>query len=180
MQAAVDYYEGPALVSMSVYESKTDNCSIPDMPRTTSTLPMTLPTATPTTPTPCAGDEYEIEEGDDCHSISLSEGIGTGWLLMDNNLPAWCDSFPTEGTLCLVNKCDVVTVEEGDTCHSIAFAAEITDVQLHAWNLVGISFLNQPSPPPKKKKHRSIILLLLSSLFLISTFLFSFLIGILV
>lgn len=87
-------------------------------------------------PTPCAGDEYEIQLGDDCHSISLSEGIGTAWLLMDNNLAAWCENFPTEGALCLVNKCNVVTVQAGDSCHSIAYAANITDVQLKAWNLV--------------------------------------------
>lgn len=79
---------------------------------------------------------YAVQSGDDCHSVSLSQGIGTAWLLMDNNLPAWCESFPTGGTLCLVNKCDVVTVQAGDSCHSIAHAASITDVQLKAWNLV--------------------------------------------
>ena len=55
---------------------------------------------------------------------------------MDNSLPAWCDKFPTSGTLCLENKCDVVTVPANATCHSIAKSANITDVQLKSWNLV--------------------------------------------
>ncbi|GKT97447.1 lysM domain-containing protein [Colletotrichum tofieldiae] len=72
--------------------------------------------------------------GDDCHSISLSEGISTEWLIIDNKLPAFCHGFPTNGTLCLVNKCAVYTVAEDDTCKSIARAHSITEAQLLAWN----------------------------------------------
>lgn len=42
IRAGVSYYDGPALVSQSIYESRTDNCSINGMPRTTSTLPVTV------------------------------------------------------------------------------------------------------------------------------------------
>ncbi|KAK4210390.1 hypothetical protein QBC37DRAFT_292564 [Rhypophila decipiens] len=137
MQAAVPYFDGPALVSASIYESKTASCSIANMPRTTSTIPVTITTAPLPTETPsCDGTTYTIQAGDTCQSISLAQGIGTAWLLMDNSLPAWCDKFPTSGTLCLENKCEVVTVPANATCHSIAKSANITEVQLKAWNVV--------------------------------------------
>lgn len=55
---------------------------------------------------------------------------------MDNNLQAFCNEFPTTGTLCLVNKCPVYTVLAADTCSSIAAAYNVTEPQLKAWNPV--------------------------------------------
>ena len=40
IQASVPYYDGPAIVSQSLYESKTSSCKVKDMPRTTSSLPV--------------------------------------------------------------------------------------------------------------------------------------------
>lgn len=42
IQASVPYYDGPAIISQSIYESKTSSCSISGMPRTTSSLPATM------------------------------------------------------------------------------------------------------------------------------------------
>ncbi|KAI9642412.1 hypothetical protein NHQ30_009217 [Ciborinia camelliae] len=86
------------------------------------------------TPSPCSGSTYQIQPGDSCHSISTSQGISTAWLLTDNQLPAWCNEFPTTGALCLVNKCSVITVEANKTCSVIAKAANTTEVLLKAWN----------------------------------------------
>lgn len=77
---------------------------------------------------------YAIQAGDDCHSISISQGIGTDWLLTDNNLTASCVDFPTSGSLCLVNKCDIYTVATNDTCESVSIAQNATISQLKAWN----------------------------------------------
>ncbi|KAL8693835.1 MAG: hypothetical protein Q9224_003679 [Gallowayella concinna] len=88
------------------------------------------------TPTACLGKTYSIQATDDCHAISKSQGIGTGWLLIDNQLPAYCAEFPKTGSLCLLNTCQVYSVEKGDTCKSIAVAHNITTPQLVAWNPV--------------------------------------------
>lgn len=85
-------------------------------------------------PTACAGDVYAIRPQDDCHSISNSQEISTAWLLTDNQLSAWCNDFPTQGELCLVNKCQVVTVGSNTTCRAIANAANTTEVLLKVWN----------------------------------------------
>ena len=87
-------------------------------------------------PEACAGTTYELKADDDCHSVSLSRKISTAWLLSDNQLDSWCNGFPTSGSLCLINTCEVVTVESGDTCRSIARSANITEVQLKTWNPV--------------------------------------------
>ncbi|KAL9029149.1 MAG: hypothetical protein Q9196_002579, partial [Gyalolechia fulgens] len=88
------------------------------------------------TPTACSGKSYAIQAGDDCYSISKSQGIGTGWLLDDNQLQAYCAEFPTSGNLCLTNTCRVYTVQTNDTCKSIAAAHNVTIPQVVAWNPV--------------------------------------------
>lgn len=106
----------------------------------TSDLTIPRPTTVVPTPTPtCAGTTYTIQPGDNCHSISLSQGIGTEWLILENDLAAFCHDFPTEGELCLVNTCTVHTVLESDTCKSIAKANDITEAQLRAWNPVSLT-----------------------------------------
>ncbi|KAF8457864.1 LysM domain-containing protein [Kalaharituber pfeilii] len=131
--AGSPYYDGPFLAE--IYESKTSGCSVVGYPLTTTTLSFYTPIDPPDTdPEPCTGTEYTIAPGDTCHSISLAEGISTGWLLADNKLTANCVNFPTNGTLCIANPCTVYTVVEGDTCESIAAAHEITVSQFKAWN----------------------------------------------
>lgn len=134
-QAGSPYYDGPLLAS--VYSSKTSSCKVSGMPLITTTIP-TFPTTTQvSTPTPtCVGKTYAISSGDTCYSISKSQQIGTGWLLTDNNLNAYCADFPTSGTLCLINTCKTTTVKQNDTCTAIAQANNVTVPQLKAWNLV--------------------------------------------
>lgn len=79
---------------------------------------------------------YQIQPGDDCHKISISQQTGTGWLLSDNNLAAWCHDFPTSGSLCIANKCSIVTVQTNATCKEIAREANTTEILLKAWNPV--------------------------------------------
>ncbi|ETS74812.1 hypothetical protein PFICI_13296 [Pestalotiopsis fici W106-1] len=134
-KAESPYYEGPVLQSQSAYESKASSCGIASTTLTTTANSLLTPTSTVPTATPtCAGSVYTIQPSDDCHSISLSQGIGTEWLIIDNSLVAFCHDFPTEGELCLVNTCDVYTVLESDTCKSIVRQHGITDSQLRAWN----------------------------------------------
>ncbi|KAL1616832.1 hypothetical protein SLS56_011264 [Neofusicoccum ribis] len=133
LEAGSPFFDGPVIASMSLYESMTSSCGVTDQPLTTTTLGYYTQEPT-STPAPCAGSTYAIQPSDDCHSISLSQGIATAWLLSDNDLPAWCASFPTSGDLCIANVCTVVTVSANDTCKSISRAANITEAQLHAWN----------------------------------------------
>ncbi|KAJ3561274.1 hypothetical protein NPX13_g9010 [Xylaria arbuscula] len=134
MQAGSPYYDGPEVASQSIYESKTSSCSIANMPRTTWSMPTTVSDLPMPTPSACAGKEYQIQPGDDCHSISTSQGIATSWLLSDNNLASFCTDFPTEGSLCLTNTCSVYTVKANDTCKSVAKASKITQALLISWN----------------------------------------------
>ncbi|CAG8971987.1 hypothetical protein HYALB_00003325 [Hymenoscyphus albidus] len=128
MQAASPYYDGPELRSQSIYDTKTSSCGVTNLPLATSTLSFS------TTPAACTGKTYAITSGDSCYSISKSQGIGTAWLLSDNNLGAYCSDFPSSGNLCLTNTCDTVEVGVNSTCKEIAKAANITESQLKAWN----------------------------------------------
>lgn len=92
------------------------------------------PSASPTSF--CAGTTYTIKPGDTCDSVSLGQGIGTEWLINDNDLFSFCRDFPKSGKLCLENKCTVHTVGEEETCKSIAKEYKITEAQLYAWNPV--------------------------------------------
>ncbi|KAI2624041.1 hypothetical protein GGS21DRAFT_541259 [Xylaria nigripes] len=136
MQAGSPYYDGPEVASQSIYESKTSSCSIANMPRTTWSMPTTVSDLPEPTPPACAGKTYQIQPGDDCHSISISQGIATSWLLSDNNLASFCTDFPTEGSLCLTNTCSVYTIQTNDTCKSVAKTSNITEALLIKWNPV--------------------------------------------
>ncbi|CAI4218948.1 unnamed protein product [Parascedosporium putredinis] len=121
-RASSPYYGGPVLRSSSVYESRTSSCKIAGP----------TPSASPTSS--CAGTTYTIKPGDTCDSVSLDQGIGTEWLINDNDLFSFCRDFPKSGKLCLENKCTVHTVGEEETCKSIAKEYKITEAQLYAWN----------------------------------------------
>lgn len=136
MQAGSPFYEGPRLASMSLYQSMTSSCGVTGMPLTTSTLAFSTPASTPAPQATCTGTTYQVKAGDDCYSVSSSQGIGTAWLLSDNNLAAHCADFPTSGSLCLANTCETYVVRAGDTCKMIASAANITEPQFKAWNPV--------------------------------------------
>lgn len=56
------------------------------------------------------------------------------WLLIDNNLAAYCADFPTSGSLCIEHVCTTYTVQANDTCTSIAKAKQINYAQILAWN----------------------------------------------
>lgn len=113
----------------------TISCGIVDRPVTTTTLDYFTAGPQPTANV-CDGSNYTIKSSDDCNTISKSQGVGTAWLLADNNLDAYCANFPISGTLCITNKCTTVTVGINDTCSSLAAAANITETQFHAWNPV--------------------------------------------
>ena len=132
-EASSPYYDGPALAS--VYSSKTSSCHKTGFPLSTSSISAPVPAPT-TTDAPCTGKTYQIKGGDTCNSIARSQQIGTAWLLMDNNLNAYCDKFPATGSLCLLNTCDTYTVKANDTCTKIVTANQVTVPQLLAWNPV--------------------------------------------
>lgn len=56
------------------------------------------------------------------------------WLLLDNNLPAYCSDFPSSGSLCIQHTCNTYTVQTNDTCDSIQKAYGINYAQILAWN----------------------------------------------
>lgn len=138
----------------SRYSSLTARCSKTGMPLGTSTTPfpvqwvLLIPTKIshlsdllthrpiPTSPAGnCTGHRYTLQAGDTCRSISKSQGVGTAWLLYDNNLAAFCAGFPTNGTLCIQNRCSVYTVQVNDTCLGIAGARNLSQIQLNTCKL---------------------------------------------
>ncbi|KAH7305459.1 hypothetical protein B0I35DRAFT_381589 [Stachybotrys elegans] len=135
MRAGSPYFDDPVVASESLYQSLTSSCSITGRPVTTTTIDFSTSQPSPTD-TSCDGDEYTIQAGDDCYSISEAQGVGTAWMLADNDLGAYCGDFPTSGTICITNKCENVKVATNQTCVEIATAAGITETQLKAWNPV--------------------------------------------
>ncbi|KAL3442262.1 hypothetical protein BJX65DRAFT_313042 [Aspergillus insuetus] len=103
------------------YTSLTSSCSETEFPLTPWTLPYSSPGGS-TTPTPspgCKGTKYTIQPGDTCQSISQQQGVGTAWLLYDNDLSAFCADFPTEGEICVQNTCETHILTEEDTWNPI-------------------------------------------------------------
>ncbi|MCJ1355898.1 MAG: hypothetical protein MMC33_005890 [Icmadophila ericetorum] len=129
--ASSPYYDGPEVIP--VYSSRTSSCSAIGYALATSTFGFNVSQPTITS-TPCTGRLYNIQPSDSCESISKSQGIGTSWLLTDNDLPAYCAEFPSSGTLCLQNTCQTYTVQGNDTCTAIASAQNVTYAQILAWN----------------------------------------------
>ena len=125
------------------YDSMTSSCHKTSFPLSTSWTSASVPAPTSSGTPTCAGKTYQIQPGDDCHSISLAQRIGTNWLLTDNSLPAYCANFPTKGTLCIVNTCSTYTVRTNDTCKAIAASHNVTLAQLLSWNpIFGLSCSN--------------------------------------
>lgn len=119
----------------NVYSSLTSSCSATGYSLSTSTFTFTAPSTTATSvPTGCNGTEYTISPGDTCLSVPQSQSIGTTWLLLDNDLAAYCGNFPSNGTLCIAHQCTTYTVQQNDTCTAIASANNITYAQILAWN----------------------------------------------
>ncbi|KAH6699753.1 hypothetical protein BKA61DRAFT_706408 [Leptodontidium sp. MPI-SDFR-AT-0119] len=129
------YFDGPVVASESLYQSMTSSCGITGKPATTSTIDYFTSQPEPTEAT-CSGTTYQVQGGDDCYGISKAQGVGTAWMLSDNNLAAYCAEFPKSGSLCITNTCKTVTVAENTTCSAIATSAGISEMQLLAWNPV--------------------------------------------
>jgi LysM repeat protein len=134
MRQGSPYGDGPIAASMSLYESMTASCGIAGRPVVTTTIDYFTAAPAPTAKV-CEGSTYTIKASDDCYTISKSQGVGTNWLLADNDLEAFCTNFPAAGTsLCITNQCTTVTVPTNATCEAVAAAANITETQLIAWN----------------------------------------------
>ena len=89
------YGEGP--IAASIYESMTASCGITGRPVVTTTTDYFTATAAPTAKL-CEGSTYNtIQASDDCYTISNSQGVGTNWLLADNDLDTFCTDFPAAG-----------------------------------------------------------------------------------
>jgi len=94
------------------------------------------PSTTTDTGDECNGSQYQLKPSDTCQSVSISQGISTIRLILANNIQAFCNEFPTAGTLCIPQdwKCTPYTVRERDTCSSIASAQKKRWSQIAAWN----------------------------------------------
>ncbi|KAK8108792.1 hypothetical protein PG984_014593 [Apiospora sp. TS-2023a] len=83
---------------------------------------------------------YTVQEGDDCHSISIAQRVSTNALLYLNDLEAaGCAHFAPAGTrLCMPPSCDVYTVQPNDTsCWAIRVAHRynFNIMELLSWNV---------------------------------------------
>jgi hypothetical protein len=120
------------VASQSLYESMTASCGIVGRPVVTTTIDYFTAAPAPKAKV-CQGSTYTIKASDDCYTISKSEGVGTDWLLADNDLEAFCTNFPIASTsLCIANRCTTVTVPTNTSCEAVAAAANITETQLKA------------------------------------------------
>ncbi|KDN71454.1 putative LysM domain-containing protein [Colletotrichum sublineola] len=135
LRSGSPYFDGPVVASESIYQSMTSSCGIAGKPASTSTIDYFTSQPEPTESV-CDGTMYQIQGGDDCYSISKAQSVGTAWMLSDNHLGAYCSEFPSSGSLCITNTCKTVTVAINTTCSAIATAANITEMQLLAWNPV--------------------------------------------
>ncbi|GKT49645.1 lysM domain-containing protein [Colletotrichum spaethianum] len=113
LRSGSPYFDGPVVASESIYQSMTSRCGISGQPATTSTIDYFTSQPKPTESV-CDGNMYQIQDGDDCYSISKAQSVGTAWMLSDNHLGAYCSEFPTSGTA----------------------SANISEMQLLAWNSV--------------------------------------------
>lgn len=131
------------LVTSSVFKSFTSSCRISNMsptPPATSTTFVSVPTTSGGTPTPtCSGKVHAISSGENCRSISLKESISTNELLLANELEAWCNNFPTSGTVCIPEKkkCQPhqLNYNGSDSCASLASQYNVTWAQIVSWNI---------------------------------------------
>ncbi|KAH8679455.1 hypothetical protein BGZ61DRAFT_396391 [Ilyonectria robusta] len=130
--AGNSYSNGFAL--QADYSTLTESCSKTSFPLATTATEE--PSTTDPVPT-CSGEEYTIQAEDTCRSISKAKDLATAWMLYDNDLQAFCASFPEAGEkICIVNQCKTYTIQADDTCQGIAVAAKISMVQLYTWNPV--------------------------------------------
>jgi len=129
LQSGSPYFDGPVVASESIYQTL--------MPKPATTYTIDYFTSRPEpTESVCNGAMYQIQDGDDCYSISKAQSVGTAWMLSDNHLGAYCYEFPTSGSLCITNTCKTITVAVNTTCTTIATVANITEPQVLAWNPV--------------------------------------------
>ncbi|KAH7124947.1 hypothetical protein B0J13DRAFT_646966 [Dactylonectria estremocensis] len=109
----------------------------PDRASGTSTVTaaVDIPSTTSDPALACSGDEYTVQAGDTCQSISKAKNVATAWMLYDNGRKAFCAGFPTAGDkICIMNQSKTYAIQADDTCQGIAIAANISMVQLYTWN----------------------------------------------
>lgn len=66
--------------------------------------------------------------------MSQSQTVSTHDLITANGLNYSLQNFPTNGTLCIRNKCKVYVIKDGDTCDSIETTNKLNNAELRAWN----------------------------------------------
>ncbi|KAK2764377.1 hypothetical protein FQN54_009071 [Arachnomyces sp. PD_36] len=121
------------------FSSLTSSCSETGYPWTSPT-PIAINETAPPTPTPITCDksqQYTIQEGDDCKSISVAQNVSSWALTQENELQAYCKNFPgPDTTICLPTSCSIYTLKEGDTCDKIieSHSSGFTLTQLRSWN----------------------------------------------
>ncbi|KAF7554605.1 hypothetical protein G7Z17_g2799 [Cylindrodendrum hubeiense] len=117
--------------SKSMYSSMSQSCSYPGPPATKTIFELLV--SSPTGTSDC-DSSYDIKNGDTYLSVSLSQKVATHDLVTANGLNYSLSNFPTAGTLCIRNQCDVYVVKDGDTCESIQKSQDLSYAQLRAWN----------------------------------------------
>lgn len=124
------------------YASMTSSCKVSSMaitPLATTTNWVTMAPKPTSPPGSCVGTEYTVKAGDNCRTVSLSQGISTNDLLVVNELQSYCANFPTAGSrLCIptAKKCKPYQLKAdlSDDCSTIASAQKITWAQVVSWN----------------------------------------------
>ncbi|KZF20788.1 carbohydrate-binding module family 50 protein [Xylona heveae TC161] len=117
----------------SSFGSLTSQCSSTKFPTTSPTpIGSSISAAVPK-PT-CTGFIYQLQPSDTMYSVSEAQRVSTDTLLNRNALANDESSFPTEGSLCIEDQCDVHVVRVGETCRSITHNAGISRAQLLSWN----------------------------------------------
>lgn len=66
--------------------------------------------------------------------MSKEQHVATHDLITANGLNYSLAEFPTTGTLCIRNQCNVAVVKAEDTCRTIAAANSLSQAELHSWN----------------------------------------------
>ena len=83
----------------------------------------------------CAsGNSYKVANGDNCQTISQSQGVSTGALISINQLLPDCSDLEIDEELCLPQTCSTYVVQPNDSCYSIAQGKNLLQPEIIAWN----------------------------------------------
>lgn len=92
--------------------------------------------ANPTRPTAAleCTSQYTVQSGDTYLGVSQAQRVATHDLITANGLNYSLTEFPTSGSLCIRNQCNVTVVQTGDSCRTLATANSLSQAELHSWN----------------------------------------------